>query len=253
MIRARILPIAAMAFLIGGCSTLSQGQSTQIETRLQQLRMDMAAMQREFARTRESLQASSAAGTEDGQTLAQRLDTVQATLETLPSRIDMKCPAPAPAAKTAECKAPPPIRVESSQNKTLVGEKERIRLDPPGALFVARIDTGATSSSLHAENLVKFERDGEDWVRFDVAGEAGSIQIEAPIVRYARVIQQADPKGDRRPVVSLRVRLGEIDESVEFTLADRSHLENELLLGRSFLTDLAIVDVSREFIQPAPK
>ena len=149
------------------------------------------------------------------------------------------------------CLAAP--KAEATQGKSVVGEKERIRLDPPGKLFVARMDTGATSSSLHAQNIVQFERDGANWVRFDLQAEEGIEKVEAPIVRYARVVQQADPQGSRRPVVSLRIQLGEIDESVEFTLADRSHLETEVLLGRGFLTDLAIVDVSRKFIQPSPK
>jgi hypothetical protein len=70
------------------------------------------------------------------------------------------------------------------------------------------------------------------------------------VVRHARVIQQADPKGSRRPVVEMRVRLGELQDTFEFTLADRSHLENEMILGRNFLADVTLVDVGRRFIQP---
>ena len=166
---------------------------------------------------------------------------------------DVTCPAPIPVETKPVCKEPPAPKAEATHGKSVVGEKERILLDPPGKLFVARMDTGATSSSLHAQNIVQFERDGANWVRFELQAEEGIEKVEAPIVRYARVVQQADPQGSRRPVVSLRIQLGEIDESVEFTLADRSHLETEVLLGRGFLTDLAIVDVSRKFIQPLPK
>ena len=232
---------------------LSQGQSTQIETRIEQLRSDVAEMKSEFERTRETLQTRSEATGQEDRMLAARLDTVQATLENLPSRIDVKCPAPKPVESKPVCKEPPAPKAEMTQGKSVVGEKERILLDPPGKVFVARIDTGATSSSLHAQSIVQFERDGANWVRFELQAEDGLEKVEAPIIRYARVVQQADPQGSRRPVVSLRIRLGDIDESVEFTLADRSHLENEVLLGRAFLTDLAIVDVSRKFIQPAPK
>lgn len=243
----------AVILLLQACTVLSQGQSTQIETRIQQLRTEVADMKSEFERTRETLQARSAETEQGDGMLAARLDTVQATLETLPSRIDVKCPAPAPIETKPVCKEPPAPKAEATLGKSVVGEKERIRLDPPGKIFMARMDTGATSSSLHAQNIVQFERDGANWVRFDLQAEEGIEKIEAPIMRYARVVQQADPKGSRRPVVSLRLQLGEIEESVEFTLADRSHLETEVLLGRSFLTDLAIVDVSRKFIQPSPK
>ena len=43
--------------------------------------------------------------------------------------------------------------------------------------------------------------------------------------------------------------LGDVEDVFEFTLADRSHLDYEMLLGRNFLTDVALVDVSRKFIQ----
>ena len=120
-----------------------------------------------------------------------------------------------------------------SADKMLVGELEHIYVDPPGVNVVARIDTGATSSSLHAENVVPFERDGEDWVRFDMMiSESDSVSMERRIIRHVRVVQQADPGGSRRPVVAMRVRLGEIQDTFEFTLADRSHLENEMILGR---------------------
>ena len=113
------------------------------------------------------------------------------------------------------------------------------------------METGANSSSLHAENLVPFERDGEDWVRFDmIVNEEETITVEERIIRHVRVVQQADPEGSRRPVVGLRVRIGEIQDTFEFTLADRSHLENEFILGRNFLADVTLVDVGRQFIQP---
>ena len=51
-------------------------------------------------------------------------------------------------------------------------------------------------------------------------------------------------------MVSLRVRLGNLNQEVEFTLADRSHLDFELILGRNFLTDVALVDVGKQYIQP---
>jgi hypothetical protein len=135
----------------------------------------------------------------------------------------------------------------------VVGEQEEIWVDPPGAVTVARIDTGATSSSIHADHIVEFERDGEDWVRFEVLFDGEPVQIERKVVRYVRVVQQADSEGTRRAVVTLRVRLGNFQETIEFTLADRAHLDNEIMLGRNFLTDVALVDVGREFVQPRIK
>jgi hypothetical protein len=152
----------------------------------------------------------------------------------------------------AECQANQVQRVFVSGDKMVLGELETVWIDPPGLSLNARIDTGATTNSLNAEDMVEFERDGDDWVRFHVrdADTKELIEIEREVVRYVRVYQQADPEGTRRPVVSLRLYLGDARDPFEFTLADRSHLNHQILLGRSFLTDIALVDVGRQFVQP---
>lgn len=54
---------------------------------------------------------------------------------------------------------------------------------------------------------------------------------------------------DRRAVVELWVKVGKIHEKAQFTLADRSHMNHPILLGREFIRDIALVDVSRTYIQ----
>jgi hypothetical protein len=132
----------------------------------------------------------------------------------------------------------------------VVGELERVWIEPPGVTLIARVDTGARSSSLHAENLVELERDGDDWVRFDLILDDEITTLERPVARYVRVYQQADPEGTRRPVIAMRLRLGDVQDTFEFTLADRSHLDFQMLLGRNFLSDMALVDVGKQFVQP---
>ena len=48
----------------------------------------------------------------------------------------------------------------------IIGEVEPIYFLPMKTPFLARIDTGATTSSLDAKDIVYFERDGERWVSF---------------------------------------------------------------------------------------
>ena len=134
-----------------------------------------------------------------------------------------------------------------SGDKMVVGELERVWIDPPGAFLIARIDTGAHSSSVHAENLVELERDGDDWVRFDLILNDEITTLERQVERYVRVYQQADRQGTRRPVVSIRLKLGDVQDTFEFTLADRSHLEYQMILGRNFLADMALIDVGKQF------
>lgn len=150
-------------------------------------------------------------------------------------------------------------------DRIIIGELEHIHIQPPDVYKEARIDTGATTSSLDARDIQTFERDGEDYVRFilpdrdalaggDEDGENGENsnenipgqEMELPVVRFARIIQSSSDEEDRRPVVELQYRLGSVERVGEFTLADRSQLSYGTLVGRNILRDLFVVDVGQK-------
>ena len=233
---------------ISGCMT--PREDSPMIARMDSLQNSMDRLQTQLARTQAATQAQESETSVNVATLNARIIQLQTEIEALPGEVSALCQAPADPAST-QCEAGETVRtVEVSGDKLVVGELERIWVDPPKAVLEARVDTGASSSSLHSENVVEFERDGDDWVRFDIRLDEKMVTLEREILRYVRVYQQADPEGSRRPVVSLRVRLGNLNQEVEFTLADRSHLDFELILGRNFLTDVALVDVGKQFIQP---
>lgn len=144
-------------------------------------------------------------------------------------------------------------------NKTVLGRSEWIGLPDVGTYLKARIDSGANTSSLSAREITRFERDGEDWVRFklgladdDVVVDAVRDDwIEAPIERRVRIVQATGEES--RPVVTLMMTLGSIREPVEFTLSDRTHLDFPALLGRRFLLDIAVVDVAERYRHERPE
>ncbi|MEM8768361.1 MAG: RimK/LysX family protein [Pseudomonadota bacterium] len=243
-IRSSLLMLCATLWL-SACHQLTpasaEAENSAIETRLDELSAQVASSQR-------ALDTLEARDTESRTALNNQLHGLSEQLAALPETLELSCPeTPSDAAGSCE----DVTRVVVTDDKMLVGELEYVWIDPPGVSAVARVDTGATSSSLNAVEIMSFERDGDDWVRFDMLLSDGeTVTVERQIIRYARVIQQADPDGSRRPVVEMRVRLGDVEDTFEFTLADRSHLENGVILGRNFLADVTLVDVGQQFIQP---
>ncbi|MGL5335349.1 MAG: RimK/LysX family protein [Enterovibrio sp.] len=148
------------------------------------------------------------------------------------------------------------IPVSIAANKAVLGEIEWVWLDNTQSNFRARVDTGATTSSINATDVQEFERDGKTWVRFNIAnhsalaGEPKLTPVEVMVKRWVKIRQSAADELERRPVVELQLRLGNLHEKAQFTLADRSQLTYPLLLGREFFKDLAVVDVSKAYIQP---
>ncbi|NOH79456.1 ATP-dependent zinc protease [Vibrio sp. RE86] len=147
--------------------------------------------------------------------------------------------------------APAPIQPAPSYNVVL-GEVETVTIDSIEGNFSARIDTGAATSSLNAVDIEQFERNGKNWVRFHLSNGNAELDdtnwIEAPILRFVKIRQSTNDEVERRAVVELWVKLGKIHEKAQFTLADRSQMSHPVLLGREFIRDIAVVDVSKKFI-----
>lgn len=149
---------------------------------------------------------------------------------------------------------PPPATHAGKLHLPIVGAVEYARIEPIGLVMEARVDTGAETTSVHAEDLRLVERDGKRYVYFSLLDENGR---KYPLVRRLRrqvLIKRPDAEPERRLVVELWVTLGLNSALVEVTLSDREVFDYPLLVGRNYLTDLMIVDVSRHHTlgQPRP-
>ncbi|MGF1714085.1 ATP-dependent zinc protease family protein [Photobacterium chitinilyticum] len=148
----------------------------------------------------------------------------------------------------------PAIDTKVAHGKVILGEEEWVWLDSIQSFFKARIDTGATTSSLNAVDIQIFERDGKEWARFNLnhtfdGNEEKAEIVEAPVVRWVKVRQSTSEQSERRPVIEAWVKLGLLHEKAQFTLADRSQMTYPILLGREFFKDIALVDVGKKFVQ----
>ncbi len=133
----------------------------------------------------------------------------------------------------------------------LVGEVELVKVSPPGVTYRARIDTGATGTSVHATDVVRFERDGQRWVRFQLDNPDGDpITLEREVQHRVRIIQASvdDDEYERRYVVLLTLTMGSRSKEIEVSLSDRANMEYSILIGRDFLRNDAVVDVGQQMI-----
>ena len=125
----------------------------------------------------------------------------------------------------------------------IFGWAEPVVLEETGFQLEAKLDTGADTSSLDAIDIRRFRRKGVSYVRFTVVdqSEGEEVRLERPLLRRV-LIKRHDGDSQRRSVVSLTVCLGEHRRKVEFSLIDRSRFDYPVLLGRSALAGIAIVD-----------
>lgn len=155
-----------------------------------------------------------------------------------------KCPKLKPCKVCKPKKKCTPITIYKDYKKLVIGEKEEVYFPALDLTLEARIDTGATTTSVDARNIVSFERDGEKWVRFEMMKKDGTIiKVKRPIVKKITVKRHAG-EGQDRFVVNMRLNLSSLSYFIEVSLTDRSKYKLPILVGRNFLKGNVIVDVS---------
>lgn len=137
-----------------------------------------------------------------------------------------------------------PPKVITVRPNNVIGAVERIYFPPMKSPFMARVDTGATTSSIDAYNIKRFERDGQRWVSFTLENRETKekADFEKPLSRRVKIKRTLEE--EHRLTVNMDVRMGKDTFVAEFTLNERHDFEYQGLIGRNILSGRAIVDVS---------
>ena len=150
------------------------------------------------------------------------------------------------------------LATQAQASKQVKGWLERVRIMEPelDVSIRAKLDTGAKSSSLHASNIEYFEKDGKPWVRFDFTWikpnvDIERIKLEYPIKDRVLIRRHAiDPHN--RPVVEMRICIGDEIRKIDVNLINRSRLNYPMLIGREVLKGKYLID-SEETFTTKPK
>lgn len=135
------------------------------------------------------------------------------------------------------------------QEPIVVGWRELVSLPELGLEGIpAKIDTGARTSSLHANVLEDFVRDGERYVRFAVDWDGVRHQCEAVHVDVRGITSSNGDTNDRF-VIKTPLRIGILIFRAEISLADRSQMQFPMLIGRTALRRRMVVDSGHSWLQ----
>lgn len=141
---------------------------------------------------------------------------------------------------------------------TVLGWKEWVHLvGPPNLELRAKVDSGARTSALHAEEVEIVRGQGQHHARFLVRHITRSPDrdgrhevpqhVEAPVVDE-RLIRSSSGDEELRPVVLLSLRVAGLDFPAEVTLTRRDSMQFRMLLGRTALKGRFLVDCGRAYL-----
>lgn len=137
---------------------------------------------------------------------------------------------------------------DETTEKIIVGSTEWCSFPELGIpCIVARVDSGARTSAIHALNVQAFQRGAQPWVTFEVHplqnNRRAVVRCEARVVDR-RVVKSSSGIPEKRYVIRTPIRLGDLETEIELTLANRDSMGYRMLLGREAMTGRMLVDPS---------
>ena len=109
----------------------------------------------------------------------------------------------------------------------------------------ARVDSGAATSSLHAFNIVPIQRDGADWISFEVhplQNDRSVVLRHEAAVLERRGVRNTSGITENRYVIREELVLGDQSWPIELTLTNRDAMGFRMLLGREAMVGRVLVD-----------
>jgi ribosomal protein S6--L-glutamate ligase len=142
------------------------------------------------------------------------------------------------------------------QDKVIVGSEEWCSFPELGIPTIkARVDSGAKTSALHAVNISPFQKEGENWVKFDINPIQNNtktvIHCQAPLVDK-RIVKSSSGFREKRYVIKTELQVGESLWQIEVTLTNRDSMGFRMLLGREAMSGRLLVDPEQKYLLGQP-
>lgn len=119
-------------------------------------------------------------------------------------------------------------------------------------LLQAKIDTGAKTSSLHAEELEIADVEGKHFAKFLVRAKDDVYRCECPVLDE-RHVKSSSGHEELRVVIETVCIMKGLRWPIELTLTDRTAMRFPMLLGRRAMTKRFLVDPGRKYVGGRPK
>ena len=134
----------------------------------------------------------------------------------------------------------------------IIGWREWVGLPELGIKQIkAKVDTGARTSALHSFEIKPFSEGGVEHVEFrlhPMQRDLETIQVcRAPVIDQRTVTDSGGHKEDRW-VIATSVTIGPHTLPIEMTLTSRDEMLFRMLLGRTAIKNIALVNPARSYL-----
>lgn len=136
----------------------------------------------------------------------------------------------------------------NAEQKHVIGNVAEVHFRTFNTSIDGKVDTGATTSSLHASNVqVNKDRGTVSFVCEELSPNTITLDLHGAIE-----VHSADNGGDVRPTIMLDIEIEGVElRDTLFNLNDRSNMDSPLLIGQNILKQGDFhIDVNKDEEQP---
>jgi len=111
-----------------------------------------------------------------------------------------------------------------------------------------KIDTGAYTGVIHCHNIKEKKKKGKNIIQFNLLDPEHEEYNEKELYSKEyelKTIKSSNGQEEQRYIVETEIVLFGKSYSISLSLTDRSDMKYPILIGRSFLADQFLVDVSK--------
>ena len=141
------------------------------------------------------------------------------------------------------------VKAQSKKIKSIpIGWREWVYLpDYRNFALKAKIDTGARTSAIHATHIDEYQEKNQDWVRFRLYQSEKFIKIKAKLIKHKKIISSFG-ESEIRPLIKLKIKLGNRSWFTEVTLTTRNKMTYPMLIGRSSLMKKYLIHSHKSYM-----
>ena len=144
--------------------------------------------------------------------------------------------------------ASPKVKKQKYFNYTSIGWREWIYLPKFDDFAIkAKVDTGARTSALHATQIKEYDKNGKTMVSFRLHQSNKHIDISTQLIRHIKIISSFGDS-EIRPLIRLKICLGEHSWLTEVTLTKRSRMTYPMLIGRNTLMKKYLIHSHKSYL-----
>ena len=140
----------------------------------------------------------------------------------------------------------------TNKDKIVIGWQEIISLPQLNIPEIeVKVDTGAKTSSLHAENIQFFEKSGKEYITFDTYPNQENkdlvVRCQAPVIEK-RDVKSSSGYQENRPMIKTNIKIGNYVFEIDLNLTKRDYMKSRMLLGRDAMTGCMIIDPEHKYL-----